>query len=624
MTRSLALPLTLTTLVLSTLACNSSAPSSTPAPGAAPDAATIAKRSADLMTYLDQEFEKQLQQSPEWLTTLNRKDQSDKLDDRSEAGQEARLQWRRTSVADMKAQFDPTTLDDEARTSFDMWAQELESQEKQYRFRRQSYIFVNGGDQSGLPNFLINMHAVTEKADAAAYISRLKAVPTALGQDLERARLAAADGIRQPRFAYDQAIRESKNVISGEPFSRGADSPLWADIKTKVGELSKHGKVSDTEAKELQASAKAALLDSVKPAYERLIAWLTEDRVNTSEESKGVSSFKDGAAFYDAQLSIQTTTTKTAGEIHALGLSEVARIRGELEQLKTRVGFTGTLQEFFAFMRTSPKFYLPDTDAGRTQYLKTAENYLGAMEARLPEWFGILPKAKLTVKRVEAFREEPGGAQHYFGGAPDGSRPATFYAHLSDMKAMPLYELETVAYHEGVPGHHLQISIAQERAGIAKFRTQYGYTAYQEGWGLYAEWLAKEKGFFTDPYSDFGRLNAEMWRAVRLVIDTGIHAKGWSEQQAVDYFAANTSKADAAIRSEVRRYFVWPGQATCYKIGMMELQRLRAQASSELGSRFDDRAFHDVVLGGGAMPLPVLQARVERWVARTKSTTGTH
>jgi len=610
-------------IALLTVACGSGGPSTAPVP-ATPSADVIAHNSAVLTTYLDQEFEKELQQSPEWLTSLGRKEHADTLDDRSETAMEARLAWRRQSVAKMKATFDPATLDEEARTSFDIWAQQLDAQEKQFRFRRQSYIFVNGGDQSGLPNFLINMHRVSEKADAVAYIARLNAVATALDQDLERARLAANANLRQPRFAYDQAMRESKNVIAGEPFSRGPDSPLWSDIKTKIAALRKQGKVSDAEATQLQADAKTALLGSVKPAYERLITWLTDDRAKTPEQSRGVSFLTDGAAFYDAQLSIQTTTSKTADEIHALGLSEVARIHAELEQVKTRVGFTGTLPEFFAFMRTSPQFYLPDTDAGRAQYLKTAEDYLGAMEGRLPEWFGILPKAKLAVKRVEPFREEPGGAQHYFAGTPDGSRPGTFYAHLSDMKAMPLYELETVAYHEGVPGHHLQISIAQERTGIAKFRTQYGFTAYQEGWGLYAEWLAKQKGFFTDPYSDFGRLNAEMWRAVRLVIDTGIHAKGWTEDQAVEYFAANTSKPDAAMRSEVRRYFVWPGQATCYKIGMMELQRLRAQAASELGARFDDRAFHDVVLGGGAMPLPVLQGRVERWVARTKNVPAAH
>jgi len=227
----------------------------------------------------------------------------------------------------------------------------------------------------------------------------------------------------------------------------------------------------------------------------------------------------------------------------------------------------------------------------------------------------VLPQAPLVVKRVEPFREQPGAAQHYFGGTPDGSRPGIFYAHLSDMNAMPKYQLEAVAYHEGVPGHHLQISIAQERTGLPKFRTQYFYGAYSEGWGLYAESLSKEMGFFTDPYSDFGRVGAEMWRAVRLVVDTGMHAKGWTEQQAVAYFLENAPLAEGAIRSEVQRYLVWPGQATTYKVGAMTIQRLRDEARQALGPTFDYRAFHDVVLGGGSMPLPVLEARVRRWIA---------
>jgi uncharacterized protein (DUF885 family) len=283
------------------------------------------------------------------------------------------------------------------------------------------------------------------------------------------------------------------------------------------------------------------------------------------------------------------------------------------------VGFKGTLLEFFNFMRTSPQFQLPNTDAGRAQYIKMSEDYLAGMTAKLPEYFGILPKAKLVVKRVEPFREEPGGAQHYFPSTPDGSRPGVFYAHLSDMKAMPTYTLEAIAYHEGVPGHHMQISIAQELTGIPKFRTQYFYTAYAEGWGLYSEALSKDMGFYKDPYSDFGRLGAEIWRAIRLVVDTGIHSKGWTEEQAVKYFLDNGPTPEGAVRSEVRRYIVWPGQATCYKIGMIKIQELRALAQKELGDKFTYAGFHDTVLGGGALPLPVLETKVKRWIEKTKA-----
>jgi len=361
-------------------------------------------------------------------------------------------------------------------------------------------------------------------------------------------------------------------------------------------------------------------MDTVKPSYERVIAYLTADRPNAAEQSQGVGAFKDGAAFYNAMLEVQTTTKMTADEIHELGLKEVARLRSEMEAIREKVGFKGDLTAFLAFMRTDKQFYEPNTDAGRAAYLKKADDYVSAMKAKIPEYFGILPKADLVVKRVEAFREEPGGVQHYFQGTPDGSRPGIYYVHLLDMSAMPLWDLESTTYHEAIPGHHMQISIAQEMKGIPFFRTQYGSTAYVEGWALYTELLAKEMGgFYTDPYSDMGRLNNEMWRAVRLVVDTGIHSKGWSEEQALKYFMDNSSTPEAALRAEIKRYFVWPGQATAYKIGMIKIQELRAMAQKELGPKFTMAGFHDTVLGGGALPLPILEARVKRWVETVKA-----
>jgi uncharacterized protein (DUF885 family) len=314
----------------------------------------------------------------------------------------------------------------------------------------------------------------------------------------------------------------------------------------------------------------------------------------------------------------QTTTDLTAEDIHALGLSEVARIRQEMEALKTRIGFAGSLEDFFVFMRTDDRFYVADDAAGRARYLKLAEDYLAAMKARLPEYFGRLPKSDLIVKRVESFREEPGGAAHYNSGAPDGTRPGVFYVHLADIRATPTYEIEGTAYHEGWPGHHMQISLAQEMTGVPVFRTQYGYGAYIEGWGLYVERLAKEAGFYQDLYSDFGRLGREIWRAIRLVVDTGIHAKGWSEAQALAFYSANSPQPIGKIRSEIRRYFVNPGQATSYKVGMVKILALRQEARAALGERFDLRAFHDVVLSAGALPLPVLETRVRRWVVAQK------
>ena len=338
---------------------------------------------------------------------------------------------------------------------------------------------------------------------------------------------------------------------------------------------------------------------------------------NTDEIATGVWNLPDGPAYYEEQLANQTTTDVTADEVHALGLREVARIKTAMEAIKELVGFDGSLQAFFSFVREDPQFYFPNTDAGREGYLQAARESLGVIQERLPEYFGILPRADLVVKRVEAFREQPGAAQHYVRGTPDGSRPGTYYAHLIDMNAMPKPAMEGIAYHEGIPGHHMQISIAQELTNIPMFRTQSGFSAFTEGWGLYAEFLAKEMGAYEDPYSDFGRLSGEIWRAIRLVVDTGLHAKGWTEEEAVEYFLVNSPAAEGQIRSEVRRYIVWPGQATAYKIGMLRIQELRARAEAALGEEFDIRGFHDTVLGGGALPLPILERRVDDWVAAT-------
>ena len=293
-----------------------------------------------------------------------------------------------------------------------------------------------------------------------------------------------------------------------------------------------------------------------------------------------------------------------------------------MDAIRVEVGFKGDLQAFFAELRDKKddsRYYYPNTDAGREAYLRDATAAIDRIKTVLPNYFGILAKADLVVRRVEAFREQPGAAQHYFPSTPDGSRPGIYYAHLSDMTAMPKAELEVIAYHEGLPGHHMQIAIQQELRDIPMFRRQTGFTAYAEGWGLYAEWLAREMpGTYQDPYSRFGRLGSEMWRAIRLVLDTGLHAKGWSEEQAVQYFLANSATTEPQARSEVRRYMVMPGQATAYKIGMMKIQELRRGAEAALGARFAIRAFHDTILGGGAMPLTMLEKRVARWIASAK------
>ena len=590
--------------------------------GEAPGAGAAAQSSKALTAYLDAEYEKGLQMSPQTLTEQGRKDQYDKLDDRSDAAADRELSWRRQSVAGMKTRFDPARLDEEGRTSFEMWDQALQTDEKRHQFRRYRYLLTElGGDHTELPQFLITQHRVDDASDMEAYIARAGLIGTALDQDLANAKAAAAAGIRMPRFMYDKGIAEAEKLTSGAPFGPGKDSALFADGKAKIAALRQSGRITDADAGRLTGALSKALTDRTKPAYDRFIAWLEADKANTAADAKGVGALPNGAAYYDAALSIQTTTDMTAAQIHQVGLDEVQRLRTEMDRVKERIGYKGPLEEFFSALRADANQYFPNTDQGRRAYLEQAEDDLARMKAQLPQYFGILPKAPLVVKRVEAFREVPGGAQHYEPGTPDGSRPGIFYVHLADMNQEAKYQLATVAYHEGLPGHHLQIAIAQERTGLPKFRAHSFYTAYVEGWGLYAEALAKEMGFESDPYEDFGRLSAEVWRAIRLVLDTGIHAQGWTEEQAVKYFMENSPQPEDAIRSEVRRYITVPGQATCYKIGMITIQRLRDEARTALGPKFDYRAFHDVVLGGGAMPLPVLQARVRRWIEAQKSAT---
>ena len=590
----------------------------------APTAEEIAKNSTDLVAYLDAEYEEELQQSPQEMTSQGRKERYGELDDRSEEAMDRELAWRRESVAQMKEKFDPEALTEDARLSYEIWELELARAEKGSEFRRHRYIFGRNGAHTGLVNFIINQHRVDEKSDMEAYISRVAAIAPTLDVLIARAKLAAADGIRMPGFAYDQTTSEIGRVLTGAPFSATGDSALFADGKAKIAALQTATKITPEEAAALTEQLRAAMVDTMKPAYDRLAAWVAEDKVNASPTPQGAGALPNGEAYYNAMLNLMTTTDMTADEIHQLGLSEVARIHAEMEKVKEEAGFKGSLQEFFTFMRTDKQFYLPNNDAGAQEYIDRATRHIEEMKLALPKYFGRLPKADLIVKRVEPYREEPGGAQHYQSGTPDGSRPGIYYAHLSDMNAMPTYMLEDIAYHEGLPGHHMQISIQQELEAetgpnkLPKFRTQYGYTAYSEGWGLYSEALSREMGFLKDPYSHYGQLSGELWRAIRLVLDTGIHSKGWSEEQAVKYFTENSSIAEGAIASEVRRYITTAGQATAYKIGMIRLQQMRDKARAELGDKFSYPAFHDQILGGGALPLPVLEKKIDRWIAAQK------
>ncbi len=577
-----------------------------------------------LNAWFEEQYEAGLQKSPLALTMQGRKERYGELDQMSEQASNERFADMEAAVKEMKETFDYDKLDDDAKISWNVFLFGYEQQKALKPFERREYIFNQMfGMHSQLPTVLINYHKVGSEQDLKDYVSRLGEAGRAVNQLIDRARVAADEGVKAPYFAYEGVIQQSKGIISGKPFDDSEnDNALYGDFKAKAEALVEQGALTQEQADTYIEQAATMLTTKVGPAYQTLIDWFEDDLPNLDKQAKGVWSLPDGEAYYNAMLAQSTTTDMTADEIHELGLKEVARIRAEMEKVKGELGFDGTLAEMFDYLRedkTDERLYYPNTDEGREAYLEDARKYINDMKEILPDYFGRLPKADLVVKRVEAFREQPGAAQHYYPSSPDGSNPGVYYVHLIDMTMMPKSEMEAIAYHEGVPGHHMQIAIAQELEDIPTFRTQQFFTSYVEGWALYSERLSKEMGMYKKPINDFGRLHSEMWRAIRLVLDTGIHSKKWTEAQAIEYFIANTPISEGQAKSEVRRYFVMPGQATAYKIGMLKILELREKAKAELGDTFDIKAFHDLVLGGGAVPLSTLKLMVNDWIAEQKS-----
>jgi uncharacterized protein (DUF885 family) len=406
-------------------------------------------------------------------------------------------------------------------------------------------------------------------------------------------------------------------VISGAPFEEGKDSPLWADIQKKINAL----ETTDETKSELLANAKEALLTSVQPAYISLIAMFDQQAAAASTDD-GVWKLDGGEDYYNVRLKHYTTTDLTADEIHEIGLREVARIQDEMRAIMKRVEFDGTLKEFFDFLRTDPQFTFPNTDEGRNAYMAEATAIIDEMRAQLDTLFITKPKAGMIVKRVEPFREDTAFGAFYNSPALDGSRPGTYYINLKNMADQPKFLMQALAYHEGTPGHHMQIAIAQELQGLPKFRTLGGHTAFIEGWALYSEEIPKEIGLYTDPYKEFGQLGMEIFRAARLVVDTGIHSKKWDREKAVQYYLDNIPNPEGDVRAEIDRYIVWPGQATAYMIGKLKIEELRKKAETELGEDFDIRQFHDTVIANGSVPLSILEELVDDYIQTTQSETN--
>jgi len=579
-------------------------------------AQTPADATQTFNAFLDAEFAEALKFSPQTATTLGRKEGYDKLNDLSEAAELKALEWRRGSVARMKKGFQRDKLSDEGKISFDMWSQELARAELAYKFRRYDFPFGGAGAHSGLPSFLISSHLVDSAADMKAYNARLKALGAAMDQARERAAAAAGDAIRMPRFQYERTIRESKKLISGAPFGDGPDSPLWVDAKAKVGKLQAAGKVSPEEAQALLDEAKAALTGGMKPGYERLIAWAEGDIGKAPSGKVGALTLPNGLAWYQAAITLQTTTTLTPDQIHALGLSEVKRIQGEQDALARKAGFKDADAYYAELNRADPP--QPYTDENRAEILAYSNSLIAKSRAALPAMFNNLPAYRMEVIREPSFSEVAGGAAHASGPSPDGARPGRVYLHMLGTTSLRA-SLADLMCHEGVPGHVMQGDLRVRQKGAPQFRLAARNAAFNEGWGLYSELLCKEMGVYPDIASDFMRLDAELFRAARLVTDTGLHAKGWTEDEAVAYLKATGRRGEDQARAETRRYIVNPGQATAYKIGMIRIMQLRDQAQKALGPKFDIKAFNDTVIGSGSLPLSVLEQRIRDWTAEQKA-----
>jgi uncharacterized protein (DUF885 family) len=578
--------------------------------------ATASTESQRVNAFFERVFEESVARYPEYLTSLGRKERADEWNDLSEAYANESMQLTKQQLVELKA-FDRNKLDPATVLSYDLLIQSMENDIADNKWRLYNYpVNQMFGRHSGVVSLLINQHRINSVQDAENYITRLEGVPKLFEQLITNIEARTAANIIPPKFVFPHVIRDSNNIIKGAPFDDGEPSALLADLTKKLQTLSeKEGtQLTDENKTRLLEAAILALNNAVKPAYQKLVAHLTELETKATTDD-GVWKWKNGDAFYNVALKRTTTTDLTAAQIHEIGLKEVARIHDEMRVIKDKVNFEGDLQAFMQFMRDDDQFYYPNTDEGKARYLREATALIDDMKLKLDGMFITQPKADLNVKAVEAFREQSAGKAFYQRPSEDGTRPGLYYANLYDMKAMPTYQMEALAYHEGIPGHHMQLAIQQELQDVPKFRKFGGYTAYIEGWGLYSEYLPKEFGAYQDPYSDFGRLAMELWRACRLVVDTGIHAKKWTREQGIAYYTENTPNAVSDGVKMVERHIVMPSQATAYKIGMLKILELRAMAKTKLGDKFDIREYHDEILKYGPLPLNIVETKVNDWVA---------
>ncbi len=560
--------------------------------------------------FLEEAFEENTVASPIALMQQGRRERIDEWDDFSDQSTFEQVD-RTTRHIERLHEFDFDSLPRAAQISYRIFEIGSEQSLRNAAFYRQQYpVSQMFSFPLGVNYFLSSLHPVTSLEDAEAYLTRVEELERVFGQIAGNIDDRTAFGVIPPSFMYPQVVEGIEGLVALTDEDSYIQHPLYQDFAAKV----EAADLTDDQKAALLMRMAAAMQGPLRRGYEDIVtaANAAADLATTSD---GVWRHPDGEAFYATLAESFTQSGMTPAELHEFGLAEVDRLEGEMLAIVEEVGFDGTLEEFRAYLLTSPEFNYPDTDEGREQFLAEARAATARVMDAAPEYFNTLPRAGLEVRRIEPYREASAPRAFYNRPTLDGTTPGIFWANLRTMELWNTFDMEALVFHEAAPGHHFQIALMQELEGIPTFQTVASPTAYTEGWGLYAERLAGEMGLYSTPYTRFGGLNSELWRAVRIVVDTGIHYHRWNEQHAVDYMLAHTTLGEEVVISEVRRYLTTPGQALSYKMGMTRILDLRDQAREALGDDFDIRAFHDVVIGNGGLPLPVLDELVADYIA---------
>lgn len=562
------------------------------------------------LEFLEQSFEEELDFYPQKKTIIGRKDAMDKLDSYSpQAFKAINAFWR--NKKDQFALIDPTLLNSANKLNYDLYSYLIDEKIAEIPWTYHEYVLEHKrGPHVNFPVFMANNHEITNIEEARSYITRVRAVEEQLSGLTDFLYEQKAKGIFLPRFVYEEVLTSIKQLLRGYPFEQKRNlHPIWQDFAAKI---ENKAWIGAQQKKSLQEDLKIALIGNFKRAYKKL-SFHVKNIKKLANSDLGAWKHEQGDSYYQHKIKRYTSLDISPAEVHQLGLKEVQRIHNEMTAIMAKIGFQGTLKDFFSHVNNRPQAYCSAGKKGRAECLKMNRNFINNIKNQQSKYLSLKIKDDLLVKGVETYREKTSALAFYERPSLDHRRPGIYYLNLVDPKRLPIYELEALAYHEGIPGHHLQISISQN-VKLPNFRKFYFLTAFSEGWALYAEKFPKELGFYEDPYSDYGRLSMELWRACRLVLDTGIHAKKWTKEQAISYLLENTSRTEAEAVSSTERYTVWPGQAISYKIGMNHIMTMREKAKKRLGKNFNLADFHDQILNSGSLPLFLLEEKIDRWL----------